>query len=114
MSQDKIIAGVTTLIGLATMIFGMSQETASVIQGAVPQVVGGVMAVCTVISYLNNRQKNKEREFRRRSEIFNAMVYQGSVVLENGTPRSPQEVERIEDHIAKAAKTAFGFDIHED
>lgn len=111
MSQDKIIAGVTTLIGLATMVFGMSQETASVIQGAVPEIVGGVMALCTVITYLRNRQKNKDREFNKRSMIFQAMVYSGSPVSENGSPRLPEEVKRIDDHVAQAAKAAFGMEI---
>ena len=111
MSQDKIIAGVTTLIGLATMVFGMSQGTASVIQGAVPEVVGGAMALCTVITYLRNRQKNKEREFQKRCQIFQAMAYSGSPVSENGSPRTPDEVRRVEDHVAKAAKVAFGMEI---
>ena len=110
MNQDKIIAGVTTLIGLATMIFGMSQETASVIQGAVPQVVGGAMALCTVITYLRNRQKNKDREFNKRSMIFQAMVYSGSPVSDNGSVRSPEEVKRIDNHIAEAARAVFGPD----
>lgn len=114
MSQDKIIAGITTLIGLATMVFGMSQETASVIQGAVPQVVGGAMALCTVISYLRNRQRNKDREFQKRSQIFNAMAYASSPVGDNNSPRSDAEVERLEDHVAKAARVAFGFGVKED
>ena len=68
MSEDKIIAGVTAVIGLAAMVFGMKQETVSTLQAAVPQVVGGVMAIVSVVTYLVNRRKAKEA-------VFSALVY---------------------------------------
>ena len=68
MNEDKIIAGVTAIIGLAAMVFGMKQETVSVLQAAVPQVVGGVMAIVSVVTYLVNRRKAKEA-------VFSALVY---------------------------------------
>lgn len=68
MNEDKIIAGVTAVIGLAAMVFGMKQETVSVLQAAVPQVVGGVMAIVSMVTYLVNRRKAKEA-------VFNALVY---------------------------------------
>lgn len=68
MNEDKIIAGVTAVIGLAAMVFGMKQETVSVLQAAVPQVVGGVMAIVSMVTYLVNRRKAKEA-------VFSALVY---------------------------------------
>lgn len=63
MNEDKIIAGVTAVIGLAAMVFGMKQETVSTLQAAVPQVVGGVMAIVSMVTYLVNRRKAKEAVF---------------------------------------------------
>ena len=63
MSEDRIVAGITALIGLAAMAFGMSQDTVSTLQQAVPQVVGGAMAIASVVTYLVNRRKAKEAVF---------------------------------------------------
>ena len=78
MNEDKIIAGVTAIIGLAAMVFGMKQETVSVLQAAVPQVVGGVMAIVSVVTYLVNRRKAKEA-------VFSALVYREDKVTVRDT-----------------------------
>lgn len=112
MSEDRIITGITALIGLCTMLFGMSQDVASELQKAVPQVVGGVMAIVSVVAYLRNRQADRQREYDQKSQVFNAMVYQNAPeTAGNAAPRSPEAVERFNEHIAKAAKTAFGIDL---
>lgn len=64
MTEDRIISGVTTLIGLAAMFFGISQETVSVLQSAVPTVVGGIMAIVSVVSYLTNRRLAKSLVYK--------------------------------------------------
>jgi len=108
--EDKIITGITALIGLCTMLFGMSQDVASELQKAVPQVVGGVMAIVSVVAYLRSRQADRQREYDKKSQVFSAMVYQNAPETDNAV-RSPEAVERFNEHIAKAAKTAFGIDI---
>ena len=62
--KDTIVTGITTLIGLATMIFGISRETADVLREAVPEVVGGAMAIVSVVTYLVNSRKKKTEIFR--------------------------------------------------
>ena len=64
MTEDRIISGVTALIGLAAMFFGISQETVSVLQAAVPTVVGGIMAIASVVSYLTNRRLAKSLVYK--------------------------------------------------
>jgi len=78
MNEDKIIAGVTAVIGLAAMVFGMKQETVSVLQAAVPQVVGGVMAIVSMVTYLVNRRKAKEA-------VFSALIYREDKVTVRDT-----------------------------
>lgn len=68
MTEDRIVAGITALIGLGAMVFGLTQDTVSTLQAAVPQVVGGVMAIVSVVSYMVNRRKAKEA-------VFSALVY---------------------------------------
>lgn len=58
---------VANIVGIATMLFGMSQETADVITKAAPTIIGGIMSIVTVVTYLIN--KSKERR-----EVFNATV----------------------------------------
>lgn len=62
-SSETVITCITTLIGLGTMIFGLSSETTTALQEAVAPVVGGVMAVISVVSYLNGRRKARETVF---------------------------------------------------
>lgn len=78
MNEDKVIAGVTAVIGLAAMVFGMKQETVSVLQAAVPQVVGGVMAIVSMVTYLVNRRKAKEA-------VFSALIYREDKVTVRDT-----------------------------
>lgn len=63
MNEDRIVAGITALIGLGAMVFGISQDAVSTLQAAVPQVVGGVMAIVSVVTYMVNRRKAKEAVF---------------------------------------------------
>lgn len=58
---------VTNLVAIATMLFGMSQDTADVLTKAAPTIVGGIMATATVITYLVNKRKE-------RIEVFNAAI----------------------------------------
>ena len=59
-SQDTIVLAITNVIGVCAMIFGMSSDVTSAIQSAVPTVVGGVMSIVSVVTYLINRRKGKE------------------------------------------------------
>ena len=80
MTQDKIITAVTALIGLAAMVFGMSKETTSILVAAVPQVVGGAMAIASIVTYLVNRSK-------QRTEVFQALAFYQAPKDDAGLPR---------------------------
>ena len=96
--QEKIITGITTLIGIATMLFGLSQETASVLTGAVAPIVGGVMATVTVVTYLINLRKKK-------AAVFEAMAYRQGVTDPNGVVRAPAEIDKENERILAVAKS---------
>lgn len=66
-TNEGITALVANVVGIAVMVFGMSQETADVITKATPTIVGGIMSLVTVVTYLIN--KSKERR-----DVFNATV----------------------------------------
>ena len=59
-TQESVVMLVTNVIGLCVMFFGMSQDVADAIRGAVPTVVGGVMSLVSAIAYIVNRRKAKE------------------------------------------------------
>lgn len=80
MTEDKIISGITALIGLGAMVFGLSQDTASTLQAAVPQVVGGAMAIASVVTYLVNRSK-------QRTEVFQSLAFYQASKDDAGQPR---------------------------
>ena len=88
--------GATTLIanilGVAVMLFGMSQETADVINKAAPTIIGGLMSIATVVTYLINKRKS-------RSEVFNAIV-----ATKIAPADSCVNAQSAEDSILKAAK----------
>ena len=95
--QEKIITGVTTLIGIATMLFGLSQETASALTNAVAPIVGGIMATVSVVTYLINLRKAK-------TAVFEAMAYRQGVMEPNGNVRIPADIDKENERILKAAK----------
>jgi hypothetical protein len=66
-TNEGITALVANIVGIAVMVFGMSQETADVITKAAPTIIGGIMSIATVVTYLIN--KSKERR-----DVFNATV----------------------------------------
>lgn len=66
-TPEGAITLVTNVIGIATMVFGMSQDTADVIMKAAPTIVGGVMSLVTVVTYLINKRKEK-------IEVFNSAM----------------------------------------
>lgn len=70
-TPESITTLVTSLIGMCVMVFGMAQDVANVLQAAVPTVVGGVMSIVSVVTYLVNRRKAKEA-------VLNAAVAAGS------------------------------------
>ena len=88
--------GITTLVsnvlGIAVMLFGMTQETADVISKATPTIVGGLMSIVTVVTYLINKRKS-------RSEVFNAIVSAKIAPAD-----SCINAQSAEDGILKAAK----------
>jgi hypothetical protein len=97
--QEKIITAITTLIGIATMLFGLSQQTANVLTNAVAPIVGGVMATVTVVTYLINLHKKK-------TTVFDAMAYRQGVIDPNGTPRQPAEIDKENERILNVAKAS--------
>lgn len=99
MDQEKIITAITTLIGLATMLFGLSQQTANVLTNAVAPIVGGVMSTVTVVTYLINLHKKKDA-------VFGAMAYRQGVADPNGVPRQPADIDKENERILNAAKSA--------
>lgn len=76
MDKDSIVTAITSLIGVCTLLFGLSQDVAEVLKGAVPTVVGGVMSIVAVVTYLVNRRKGKEA-------VLNAVVASNSMVSPN-------------------------------
>lgn len=98
MDQEKIVTAITTLIGLATMLFGLSQQTANVLTNAVAPIVGGVMATVTMVTYLVNLH-------RKKTTVFEAMAYRQGVMEPNGNMRAPADIDKENERILKAAKT---------
>lgn len=96
--EDKIVAGVTALIGLAAMIFGMSQDVVSTLQAAVPSVVGGVMTIVSVVTYLVNRRKAKEA-------VFEALAYKQGECDANGSLRAPAAIDKENERVLSIAKS---------
>lgn len=88
--------GITTLVsnvlGIAVMLFGMTQDTADVISKATPTIVGGLMSIATVVTYLINKRKS-------RSEVFNAVVATKMAPVD-----SCVNAQSAEDSILKVAK----------
>ena len=88
--------GVTTLVanilGVAVMLFGMSQETADVLTKAAPTIIGGVMSIVTVVTYLINKRKE-------RTEVFNA-----AVAARINKPEGLVAAQSTEDAILSTAK----------
>ena len=66
-TSEGVVTLVTNLVGIATMVFGMSRDTADVITKAAPTIVGGIMSAATVVTYLINKRKE-------RTAVFNAVV----------------------------------------
>jgi hypothetical protein len=97
-SQEMKITneGITTLVanivGIAVMVFGMSQETADVITKATPTIVGGIMSLVTVVTYLIS--KSKERR-----DVFNATVQARLAPLDTVV-----NAQSAEDNIVATAK----------
>ena len=97
--QEKIITAITTLIGIATMLFGLSQQTANILTNAVAPIVGGVMATVTVVTYLVNLHKKK-------AAVFEAMAYRQGVTDPNGVVRAPAEIDKENERVLKVARSA--------
>lgn len=67
-NTETIVTLITSILGVATMCFGLSADTAEVIKGAVPTVVGGIMTLISTITYIVQKSKN-------RVEAAHLMVY---------------------------------------
>lgn len=89
-TSEGVVTLVTNLVGIATMVFGMSRDTADVITKAAPTIVGGIMSAATVVTYLINKRKE-------RTAVFAAVV---SAKKEDG----PVQAAGLEDEIVQTAK----------
>ena len=61
---EGCVTVITNMLSIAVMVFGMSQETADVISKAAPTIIGGVMSIVTVVTYLINKRKEKIEVFK--------------------------------------------------
>lgn len=66
-TSEGAVTLITNIVAIATMVFGMSQDTADVLTKAAPTIVGGVMSIAAVVTYLVNKRKE-------RIEVFNAAI----------------------------------------
>lgn len=98
MNQEKIITAITTLIGIATMLFGLSQQTASILTNAVAPIVGGVMATVTVVTYLINLHKKKVA-------VFDALAYRQCATEPNGSIRVPEAIDKENERVMAVARS---------
>lgn len=71
-SMEGCVTVIANALSIAVMAFGMSQETADVINKAAPTIIGGVMSLVTVVTYLVNKRKEK-------IEVFKAIASQHDV-----------------------------------
>ena len=91
-TNEGITTLVANIVGIAVMVFGMSQETADVITKATPTIVGGIMSLVTVVTYLIS--KSKERR-----DVFNATVQARLAPLDTVV-----NAQSAEDNIVATAK----------
>ena len=63
-SIEGCVTVVANMLSIAVTVFGMSQETADVINKAAPTIIGGVMSLVTVVTYLVNKRKEKIEVFK--------------------------------------------------
>ena len=66
-NAETIVALLTNLVGLATMCFGMSKETAETLDKAIPTIVGGAMTLAATISYMWAKHKARVAVFTEMS-----------------------------------------------
>lgn len=59
-TTEGVVTAVTSFVGILALVFGISADTVSEINGIVPQVVGAVMTLVSTVSYIVNRRKGKE------------------------------------------------------
>ena len=69
MNSETIVTLLTNLVGLAGVIFGISEDTASTITQAIPSIVGSFMAISSTIAYIYHKRQT-------RTAVFNKMVEQ--------------------------------------
>lgn len=67
MNIETITTCITSLVGLAALIFGISKDDVATINAAVPSIVGGVTSLVSVIALLRHKRL-------ARTTVFNAMV----------------------------------------
>ena len=95
-NTETIVTLITSILGVATMFFGLSVETAEVIKSAVPTIVGGVVALVSTVVYIVRKSKN-------RVEAAQLMVYgQRDDVLDGKVTASGVAADKIEAIVKKA------------
>ena len=72
MNSETIINTLTSLVGLAAVIFGLSKDTADTINAAIPSIVGGVMAICSTIAFLHHKRQARIAVFKEMSSAITA------------------------------------------
>lgn len=66
-TSEGAVTLITNIVAIATMLFGLSQDTADVLTKAAPTIIGGIMSAVTVVTYLINKRKEK-------IAVFNAAI----------------------------------------
>ena len=70
MNSETIINTLTSLVGLAAVVFGLSKDTTETINAAIPSIVGGVMAICSTIAFLHHKRQSRIAVFKEMSSAI--------------------------------------------
>ena len=90
-TSEGAVTLISNIIAIATMVFGMSQDTADVLTKAAPTIIGGIMSITTVVTYLVNKRKE-------RIEVFNAAISrqsEGKVAAKSAEDRAIEVGRRL-------------------
>ena len=72
MNSETIINTLTSLVGLAAVIFGMSKDTTETINASIPSIVGGLMAICSTVAFLYHKRQARTAVFKEMSTAITA------------------------------------------
>ena len=100
-TTEGVVTAVTSFVGILALVFGISADTVSEINGIVPQVVGAVMTLVSTVSYIINRRKGKETAALAIANIITSGAAQQT---ENGEGMSPRSAHSTVDEAVMAMR----------